>query len=160
MKIAMLTSIILMLATKALAEPCKIAQSVYHDSGGKGFELVFGESIPGIVMSYATATISHLKQKKIYSFSVTQSNGYGSIAFLSINPTKNGLEYGNSFGINFFDQNFRSANPGVLGREVQAPKYVFISDLGRYDYYKKRSEASNDTSPLLGEVVWVHEHCR
>lgn len=160
MKIAVLTSVILTLATQTLAAPCKIAQSIYHDSDGKGFELVFGTSIPGTGISYATATINHPKQNQIYSFSVTQSNGYGSISFLSINPTSNGLEYGNSFGINFFDQNLRSATLGVLGREVQAPKYAFISGLGSYDYYKKRSTVSKDTPPLLGELMWIYERCR
>jgi hypothetical protein len=160
MKIAILTSVVLMLATKALAAPCKIAQSVYHDSDGKGFELIFGTSIPGIGISYATATISHPKQKQIYNFSVTQANGYGSISFLSINPTSNGFEYGDSFGINFFDQNLRSATPGILGREIQAPKYAFISGLGSYDYYKKRSTVSSNTPPLLGELMWIYERCR
>jgi hypothetical protein len=160
MKIAVLTSVILTLATQTLAAPCKIAQSIYHDSDGKGFELVFGTSIPGVGISNATATINHPKQKQIYSFSVTQANGYGSISFLSINPTRNGLKYGDSFGINFFDQNLRSATPGILGREVQAPKYAFISGLGSYDYYRKRSTVSKDTPPILGELLWIYERCQ
>jgi hypothetical protein len=160
MKIATLTAIMLLLPTQALAASCKIAQSVYRDSGGKGFELVFGTSIPGKGGAYATATINHPKQNQIYNFSVTQSNGYGVISFVSIIPTRMGIEYGDGFRANFFDQNLGSANPGVIGREVEAPKYVFISDLGSHDFYKRRSAVSEDTPPFLGDVMWIYERCQ
>ncbi len=162
MKIAILTLILLMPATQVLAESCELKQSIYHDSNGKGFELVFGPSIPGMGSSYATATINHPthNKKQIYNFSVTQSNGYGSISFQSIKPTSNGLKYDESFGINFFDQNFRSANPGVIGREVQAPKYAFIAGLGVYDFYKRRANIESDTLPFLGDVMWIYDRCR
>jgi hypothetical protein len=160
MKIAILTAILLILPTQALAASCKISQSIYRDSVGKGFELMFGTAIPGKGGSYATATINHPKQNQIYNFSVTQSNGYGSISFVSIIPTSKGIEYGDGFHINFFDQNLESANPGVIGREVEAPKYVFISDLGSHDYYKRRSNVLEDTPPFLGDIMWIYERCR
>jgi hypothetical protein len=159
MKVAILTLAIVETATPVFAVPCKVAHSVYRNVDGKGFELFFGSSIPGTGISYATATINHPNQKQIYSFSVTQSNGYGSIFFLIINPTNNGLEYGENFVINFFDQNLRSDTPGVLGREVQAPKY-FITGLGSYDYYKRRSKRSTDTPPFLGDSMWVYDRCQ
>jgi hypothetical protein len=158
--IATTTFVLLVLAPSVFAAPCKISKSVYRDADSKGFELVFGASIPGVVMSRATATINYPKQNQIHSFSVTQSNGYGSIFLLGINANNKGLEYGDSFNINFFDQNFRSATPGVLGREIQAPKYAFISGLGSYDHYKRRSTASIDTPPLLGDLMWVFERCQ
>jgi hypothetical protein len=160
MKIAILAALLLTLPTQALAASCKISQSIYRDSAGKGFELMFGTAIPGKGGSYATATINHPKQNQIYNFSVTQSNGYGSISFVSIIPTSKGIEDGDGFRINFFDQNLGSANPGVIGREVEAPKYVFISDLGGHDYYKRRSAVSEDTPPFLGDVMWIYERCR
>lgn len=120
MKIAVVALGILMLATsvaKPLSPaPCKISQSVYRDPDGKGFELVFGESIPETATSKATATITHSQVGQLYKFDVSQSNGYGSI-YLTLSDYDGALEP-RDFGINFFDQNLVSATSLGFGEET------------------------------------------
>lgn len=41
----------------AAAQNCNLSRSVYRDANGKGFELIFGESVPGQASSRATAVI-------------------------------------------------------------------------------------------------------
>ncbi|MGB3405593.1 MAG: hypothetical protein WBA77_23120 [Microcoleaceae cyanobacterium] len=160
MKVAVFTVLIVMQAKLVSAAPCKINQSVYRDAGGKGFELVFGESIPGTV-SQATATIRLPEQGRRYAFNVVQSQGYGSTSLVMINPSSNGLEFGNSFMINFFDQNLRAANPGVWGRETQSPRYAFITGLGSHDYYTNSRNINVENAPsLIGDVMWIHDRCQ
>lgn len=144
-------------AELASATPCPIAQSVYRDSEGNGFELVFGEPLANSVTSKATATITYPQAGELYSFTVGQSQGYGTIYMGLIED-----EY--SFTVNFFDQNMISANPLWFGVEIQAPKYVFITELGDHDYYSRRHNIySHDLSPvapLLGEIMWVYNRCQ
>lgn len=156
---ASLTFGVMLLATPVSAS-CQIDQSIYRDADGKGFELIFSSPIPGLGGSLATATVKHLEQGNLYNFNVTQSSGYGSILLLSIDPTRNGLAYGDSFSINFFDQNFQSATPSVFGRETQAPKYAFVSNLGIFDYYRRQPLISDGTVPFLNDVMWIHDRCR
>jgi hypothetical protein len=160
MKTVLLTLATLVLTTPAFANSCKIDQSVYRDTDNKGFELVFGKSIPNNGISRATAVIRHPLQKQIYSFNVTQSNGYGSTFLQLIKPNNNSED--KSYVINFFNQNFKSAGL-ILGREEQAPKYLFITGLGSDDYYKRRSRSSKDSQnnpPYLFDLMWVYERCQ
>jgi hypothetical protein len=160
MKIATFTLGILMLVTLGLsvsAAPCKIAQSVYRDADGKGFELVFSA---GNRTSQATATITYPPQGQLYQFNVVQSSGYGSIFLVNINDTRNRLETNSRLGINFFDQNLRAATPIFSGEETIAPEYAFISELGGYDYYQRRGSIQENTPPLLADLMWVHDRCQ
>ncbi len=140
------------------AAPCKIAQSVYRDADGKGFELVF--SAAGNRTSHATATIAYPPQGQLYQFNVVQSSGYGSISLVNINSNGNRLETNNRLGISFFDQNLRAATPIFLGEETAAPEYAFISELGGYDYYQRRGSVTENMPPLLADVMWVHDRCQ
>jgi len=143
-------------AELASAAPCPIAQSVYRDAEGKGFELVFGEPLPNSVTS-ATATITYPQAGEVYSFTVGQSQGYGTI-YMGL------IEDEPFFTVNFFDQNLISANPLWLGEETQAPKYIFMTGLGSYDYYFRRHEIYSyelsPVAPLLGEIMWVYHRCQ
>lgn len=166
MKIVVLTLGMLILATSVtepvLPAPCKISQSVYRDADGKGFELVFGEPIPETASSKATATIIHPKGGQLYNFNVSQSSGYGSISLILIDD--NGAPEPRDFRINFFDQNLVSATPLWFGEETQAPKYVFIAELGGHDYYRRRGDFStsriSSLVPPLGDMMWVHNRCQ
>lgn len=142
--------------------PCKIAQSVYRDADGKGFELVFGEPIPETASSKATATITHPKVGQLYNFNVTQSSGYGSISLILLND--DGALDSHDFRINFFDQNLVSATPLWFGEETQAPKYAFITALGGHDYYRRKGDFYTSRIsllvPPLGDVLWVYNRCQ
>jgi hypothetical protein len=153
MKVAVFTLGILMLATSVSATPCQIARSVYRDADRKGFELVFDAPIMTTGTS-AIATINHVRQGRLYSFNVTQASGYGSI-FLW-----NDLERGDSLRLNFFGQNLTSATPIVLGEELKPPDYAFIAGLGSYDYYRRRSYVTENSPPLLGDVMWIYDRCQ
>lgn len=148
-------------AQPVLPAPCKISQSVYRDADGKGFELVFGEPIPGTASSKATATITHPKVGQLYKFDVGQSSGYGSIS-LGLIDDDSTLEP-RSFGINFFDRNLVSATPLWLGEETQAPKYAFIARLGGHDYYRRKGDfytsGISTLVPPLGDMIWVYNRC-
>ncbi len=148
-----------MLAKSVLASTCQIAQSVYRDADGKGFELVFDAPLPETGSSDATATINHPEQGRLYTFNVTQASGYGSISLVSINAIGNSLKDANSFRINFFGQNFKSATPVFFGEETQAPDYAFIAELGSHDYYTRRGTVTEETPPFLGDVMWIHDRC-
>jgi hypothetical protein len=161
MKIALLIFATITFTTPAFANQCKIAQSVYRDTESKGFELVFGKSIQNGGTFRATAVIKHPLQQQVYSFNVTQANGYGSTYFQLIKPISNKLE-DESFVINFFNQNFKSAAL-ILGREEQAPKYIFITGLGSHDYYRRRGRSLKDSQnnpPFLLDLMWVYERCQ
>jgi hypothetical protein len=160
-KLGVIIPIIWIAAAQTSVASCKISQSVYRDLDGKGFELVFGPRLPGLPgVSQATAIIQHTRQTEVHAFSLTQANGYGSISLSALKSTTNGLEYGQRFTINFFDQNLRSASPGVFGREIHAPKYAFISDLGSYDYYTRREMVAKGAPPFLKDTAWVYARCR
>lgn len=150
---------VLLLTPPVSAASCKISQSVYRDAEGHGFELVFGDSLPGVGGSRATATIRHSTQGQLYHFNVTQANGYGSISLLTINATSNGLEFRDGFGIYFFDQELKSAM-GILGREQQAPQYAFIPGLGSHDYYRRRMTNTNESTLFLSDTMWIHDRCQ
>ena len=160
MKIAVFTLAMVILTKSVSASTCQIAQSVYRDADGKGFELVFDAPLPDTGSSDATATIIHSKQGQLYTFNVTQSSGYGSISLISINATNNSWEDADSFRINFFAQNFKSATPLFLGEEIQAPEYAFIAELGSHDYYTRRGTITENTAPFLGDVMWIHDRCQ
>lgn len=155
MKICLCSLGILLLSESVLATPCKISQSVYRDADGKGFELVFGAPKTGSPF-LASATIQHSQQDPLYRFNLTQANGYGSISLLWQPKTKQQIQ---SFRLNFFCQDFKSATPVIFGREPQAPKYAFITDLGSFDYYQRRSRISDQTPPQIVDMMWVHDRC-
>lgn len=145
----------LFLSESVLAAPCKISQSVYRDTDGKGFELVFGAPPNGSPF-LASVALHHAQQDPLYRFNLTQANGYGSISLLWRHQPHQPVQ---SFRLNFFSQDFKSATPVVFGREPQAPKYAFITDLGSFDYYQRRSEISDQTPPQIVDMMWVHDRC-
>ncbi len=156
LKTVVLTLSAVAFATPAVAQSCKISQSVYRDANGQGFELIFGKPVSGVASSRATAVIKHTKQGELYKFRVGQANGYGSIFLSDLEQT--GVAEGKSFVINFFDNNLKSAS-GVLGRETKVPKYAFINGLGSYDYYSRRASISND-NPVMGDTMWIFNRCQ
>ena len=161
MKIGLITSTLVMIATPALSTPCNIEHSIYRDIENKGFELVFGPRIPALGGSFGTAIISNSFHYIEYNFSLTQSNGYGSIYLMKISPKNQGIELENSFGVYFFDQNLRDATPVDFGREKQAPTYAFISEIGRYDAFQRTLPRNLETNaPLLMDMMWVFERCK
>ena len=137
---------------------CPIAESVYHDIDGLGFELVFSEGVPDLASSRATAMINHPNQAGLYNFSMTQANGYGSITIGRF--SEDGSTIQASYPINFFDDQMRSANPLFLGEELDAPAYAFITGLGSDDFYRRRSTADDTNVPLLGDLIWVFDRCQ
>lgn len=155
MKIFLCSMGVLLLSESVLAAPCKISESVYREADGQGFELVFGAAPTGSPL-LATVTLQHPKQVPLYRFDLTQANGYGSISLMWRQQPKSERH---SFRLNFFSQAFQSATPGVFGREPQAPKYAFITDLASFDYYRRRGAISNSTAPYLKDVLWVHDRC-
>ncbi|GBO53433.1 hypothetical protein APA_1340 [Pseudanabaena sp. lw0831] len=134
---------------------CPITKSVYRDGDGTGFELVFWEPPVGTPF-HGTAIINHPQHKQIYRFIVSQSSGYGSIWLTNQDKDTINLKNDRSFGITFFDRNFKSATPLWLGKETDSPKYAIVADLGSHDYYRRRGS----TLPLLGDVIWIHDRCQ
>lgn len=61
---------IALLAAPASAATCPLDRSIYRDGDEKGFELVFGPPVPE-TPTYATVTIRHPQQDRLYYFSVT-----------------------------------------------------------------------------------------
>lgn len=155
MKIFLCILGMLLLSESVLAAPCKISQSVYRDTDGKGFELVFGAPKNGTPF-LASATIQPSQQDPLYRFNLTQANGYGSISLLWQPKTKQNSQ---SFRLNFFSQDLQSATPVIFGREPQAPRYAFITDLGSFDYYQRRGQISDQTPPQIVDMMWVHDRC-
>lgn len=130
---------------------CSIQKSVYRDANNRGFELVFNEAIPVVGSRTATATINHHRQNNLYRFDVVKAMGYGS--FFATN------QY-DEFVMNFFNANLGTADIFYIDSDVEAPKAVFISRLGSYDYYNRKSEISGNTAPLLGDTMWIYERCQ
>ncbi len=114
----------------AASKSCPIAQSIYRDGDGKGFQLVFRPPLPGST-AHATAAIAHPQQGQLYQFQVTQSSGYGSIWLSDMDASNS--KRSKSLWMAFFDRNLKSATPTFLGEETEAPEYAVISELGSYD---------------------------
>jgi hypothetical protein len=152
-----LTIAICIVDTPAIAD-CPIAEGVYRDAEGLGFELVFSEGLPERASSRAIATVNHPNQAGLYDFSVTQSNGYGSIFIERLNAENSEIQ--GSYPINFFDDQMRSANPLFLGEEMDAPTYAFITGLGSDDFYRRRGTVDDTNVPLLGDMIWVFDRCQ
>lgn len=150
---------IALLAAPASAATCPIDRSIYRDGDEKGFELVFSLPVPE-TPTYATVTIRHPQQEQLYYFSVTQSNGYGTIALLRLDETGERLENTKTFGLNFFNADYRSATPRPLERETPAPELASIWGLGSYDFYQRKGRVSSETPPFLGDVMWIYDRCQ
>jgi hypothetical protein len=138
-------------ATPTVAQECNLYQSVYSDVDNKGFELVFSKGRTNSASIYATAIIEHPTLGTIWSFDVTQSQGYGTTFLLNnkINPRKD------SYAINFFNQRLESDRTFSWRRRNTAPVYAFISGLGSDDYYRRRS-----SNLFLLDTMWVHKRCQ
>lgn len=145
---------ILTIAKATVAESCAIAQSIYRDVNGKGFQLMFSLPPAGSAI-HARATLYHPQQGQLYQFNVTQTSGYGSIW---LSEVANRAERDRGLWITFFDQNLQSATPTILGEETQAPQYAMISELGSFDYYKRRGKQNNEV--LLQDTLWIHDRCQ
>ncbi|MEO0986543.1 MAG: hypothetical protein AAFY20_13450 [Cyanobacteria bacterium J06639_14] len=151
---------LVLLAAKVAATSCQISQSIYRDADGKGFELIFGRAIPGTASSDATATISHSQQTQVYYFDVGQSSGYGTISLADLSPQNGTLADNSPLNLFFFDQASQSVTPLFLEETTEAPEYAFVSGLGSYDYYARRGMITEDTPPLLGDMMWVYDRCQ
>ncbi|HEY9815922.1 MAG TPA: hypothetical protein V6D20_09035 [Candidatus Obscuribacterales bacterium] len=134
------------------SESCPIAESIYRDGDGRGFQLVFGPPTPGGI-DHGTAVINHHQQGQLYRFKVYQSSGYGSVRLDDQNTGYPEIEGG--FWITFFDQNLQSATPLFLGEETASPMYAVIADLGSYDYYRRRGE-----EVLIPDAIWIFDRCQ
>ncbi|BAY56999.1 hypothetical protein NIES2135_38620 [Leptolyngbya boryana NIES-2135] len=147
----------IVLATPVYAQNCKLTQAVYRDGNGKGFELVFRPPTSRSVTVYATAVLRSKSQDELYRFNLSQSQGYGSTSLADTRATSENWQ-DNSFIINFFDSNLKSASM-LLGRESIVPKYAFINGLGSRDYYNRRQSIS-ESNPLIGDTMWVFNRCQ
>ena len=149
----------LILTRTVLATPCPISQSIYRDANGEDFELIFGPAIPGGTAD-ATAMVSHLKQEELYRFEVSQSSGYGRISLIDVAPklpTSEDFVWPTLF---FFDETLGSDTPLFFEEASEASEYAFIANLGIYDHYSRRDTLTEDTPPLLGDVMWVYDRCQ
>ena len=80
-----------------------------------------------------------------------QSQGYGSVSL-------SGKIENADLTVNFFNSDLSPWNPGVLSREKEPPKYIFISNLGLYDYYQNVGSERN-SSGYIGDIFWEFEKC-
>lgn len=149
---------IVVLSKPVFAAPCKISQSIYRDANSQGFELVFGPPVAGTPF-LATATINHPQHSQLHRFHLTQANGYGSISLLIRTAGQQPKQNHQGFRLNFFNQDSKSATPGVFGRESEAPQYAFITDLGSFDYYQRRGQITGSTPPAMRDNLWIHDRC-
>lgn len=136
---------------------CPIAQSVYRDGNGQGFELVFAPPPVGSPF-HATAVINHPQQSQLYQFMVSQSSGDGSV-WLSQEST-GPEDAAKTFWVAFFDHSLYSATPLFLGEETESPMYAVIAELGSYDDALRRGTITATTPPLLQDTLWIHDRCQ
>ncbi len=141
----------------ATSKTCRIAQSIYRDADGNGYELIFGPPAPPVY--HSTAVIKHPQHGQIYRFLISQSSGYGTISL--IDQGNENLK--GDLTITFFDQQLKSATPLFWGDEPVAPQYATVANLGRHDHYKRRNDAVTPATvnrPAIGDVMWVFDRCQ
>lgn len=137
-------------ATPTVAQECNLYKSVYSDVDNKGFELIFSKGRSNSVR-YATAIIKHPKLGTIWSFDLSQSQGYGSTYLLdNTNISRN-----RSYVIDFFNRRLESDRTFSWFRRNNSPAYAFIAGLGSDDYYSRRT-----SKILLGDTMWIHKRCQ
>ena len=146
-----------MVPRAATSETCPISNSIYRDANGQGFELVFG--LPPIDSAVqGTAVINHPQQAQLYQFRVLQSSGYGTVSLWDQDLEQPENDHG--FWMAFFDHDLASATPLYLGEETAAPQYAVVAGLGSHDYYRRWGTITEDTPPLLGDVMWIRDRCQ
>ena len=75
-------------------------------------------------------------------------------------PPNDTLADNSPLNLFFFDQASQSATPLFLEETTEAPEYAFVSGLGSYDYYARRGTITEETPPLLGDMMWVYDRCQ
>lgn len=134
-------AMLLPLIVSTAATACPLEQSVYRDAAKRGFTLEFSPPSGDSMVPLASAELRHTQRGRIFSFDVTQSNGYGSFHLSQIDNPKSALP------IYFFDANLRSIEPN-------AAAWAFVSDLGATDHYDTRKK------PAVGDAMWMLERCK
>ena len=144
------------LSISANAAPCEISKSIYSDVNNRGFDLIFGAKLPNSPW-FATAIIRHPKLGTLWTFDVTQSNGYGSTALIARAMPNTPPD--TSFVISFFNENLES-DTFIWGRKLDSPKYAFIQGLGSTDYYRRRARPPFLENLFLSDTMWTHKRCQ
>lgn len=130
---------------------------IYRDVNNRGFELVYGPPMETLSpISRASVIIRYNHDTTLYTFPVTTSSGYG------INYVRT---EGPSLPLNFFAADLTLPESDTLAAEltlpateaIEPPGFLFISGLGSYDYYTRRTEAS---PPLILDTLWVLQRCQ
>ena len=129
------------LVGSTVATACPLEQSVYRDAAKRGFTLEFSPPSSDSMVPVAAAELRHAQRGKIFSFEVTQSNGYGTYHLSRTDSPKSSL------AIYFFDANLQSIGP-------DAAALAFVADLGAADHYDTRNK------PSVGDAMWRLERCK
>jgi hypothetical protein len=143
-------------SANSLAQPssatCDLISSIYRNVGDGGFELEFSSanrsSSGG---NFASATLKYPNGSILYTFSLTQAQGYGTVSLIEAGG-------GDSFEVNFFNADLTPAS-WASWRRSAAPTYLFISGLGAAQYYRERDQVG-EMVPLLGDVIWKFDRCK
>jgi hypothetical protein len=131
---------------------CDLTSSIYRDVGNGGFELEFtsaNQSSSG--GNFASATVKYPNGSILYTFSLTQAQGYGTVSLMQAGGR-------DSFTVNFFNADLTPAS-WVSWRWSATPTYLFINGLGAAQYYCERNQVGR-TVPLLGDVMWKFDRCK
>ncbi|NJN20931.1 MAG: hypothetical protein HC812_06700 [Leptolyngbya sp. RL_3_1] len=131
---------------------CPLSQSIYRDSNGQGFELVWRAETTNFSASKATLQISR-GDELLHHLDLTQASGYGTISLSSLDLEQ--TQVATVLTLVFFDETLADATPLFFEPDLPAPTYAFIARLGRYDYYQRRGDGL-----LVGETLWIFDRCQ
>jgi len=127
---------------------CPFLSSVYRDVNGGQFELTLAPPDAALSpVSSAAVTIATADGVALYRFAAVQSSGYVSYYMLT---------EGEALRMDFFNADLTYGGPGRAGL---APALLFVSGLGSYDYYSRRSSAGPSTAPLILDTLWQLDRC-
>ncbi len=141
----------------ATSKTCQIAQSIYRDADGNGYELIFGPPAPPVY--HGTAVIKHPQHGQLYRFLISQSSGYGTIHLI----VQGKYNFKGDLTITFFDQQLKSATPLFWGDEPAAPQYATVANLGRLDHNRYRDDLVHQPNlkrTPIGDVMWIFDRCQ
>ncbi|MBD1848476.1 hypothetical protein [Leptolyngbya sp. FACHB-711] len=131
---------------------CDLTSSIYRDVGNGGFELEFSSADRSLSGgNVASATLKYPNGSILYTFSLTQAQGYGTVSLIQAGGR-------DSFTVNFFNADLTPAS-WASWRRSATPTYLFISGLGTAQYYRERNQVG-ETVPLLGDVMWKFDRCK
>jgi hypothetical protein len=140
---------LLALPVFAFGAGCPLADSIYEDADGNGFQLEFRPASGKAANVTHTAIIKHPKRGVLFEFNVSTASGF---AETLLSP-KNGKGGEEAHRIHFFGKNLESAD-----WDESAPEYAFIEGLGYADYYGNQDKGGREVT--LGNPMWKFTLCR